>query len=176
MDEQKEIVNRVANSGLISFDLEEYYQPGERVFIDIADQLFQGFVLKEKPFREYIKNTDWSFFQGKLVAVGCSSDAIIPTWAYMLLTSALQPYARKIVFGNLEDLESKIFSEQLSKINWNQFSRAKVVIKGCSKVAVPMAVYVEATNLLLPVAASIMFGEPCSTVPVYKKPKTSSAS
>jgi hypothetical protein len=173
MNDEKEIVNRVANSGLITFDLEEYYQPGERVLLDIADQLFQGLVLKEKSFREYIKNTNWSLLRGKYVAITCSADAIIPTWAYMLLTSALQPYARKIVFGNLDDLELKIFSEQLSKIHWNEFSNAKVVIKGCSKVNVPTAVYVEATNLLLPHAASIMFGEPCSTVPVFKKSKIS---
>jgi hypothetical protein len=175
MNDEKEIVNRVANSGLISFDLEEYFQPGERVFIDITDQLFQGLVLREKSFREYIKNTDWSSYRGKFVAIGCSADAIIPTWAYMLLTSALQPYSRKIVFGNLDDLESKIFSEQLSTIDWNQFANAKVVIKGCSKVNVPTAVYVEATNLLLPYASSIMFGEPCSTVPVFKKSKISSS-
>jgi hypothetical protein len=169
METEKEIINRVANSSLVSFDLEQYYVNGERVVIDIKDQLFQGLILKEKDFRAFIKDHDWSQYQNKFVAITCSVDAVIPTWAYMLLTSALQPYARTIVFGSLDDLEMKIFSEQLLKIDWNQFSNAKVVIKGCSKVNVPTAVYVEATRLLLSHAASIMFGEPCSTVPVYKR-------
>lgn len=169
--EEKEIINRVANSSIVTFDLEEYYQPGERVLIDIKDQLYQGLILKEKDFRDFIKNHDWSQYKNKFVAITCSEDAIIPAWAYMLLTSALQPHANTIVFGTLEDLETKIFSEAISKVDWNQFNNAKVVIKGCSKVSVPMAAYVEATRLLRPHAASIMFGEPCSTVPVYKKSK-----
>lgn len=171
METEKEIVNRVASSSLVTFDLEEYYQPGERVLIDITDQLFQGLILREKDFRNFIRATDWSQYKNKLVAITCSADAIIPNWAYMLLTSALQPFAKTIVFGSLEDLETKIFFEQLSKIDWQQFRDAKIVVKGCSKVNVPAAVYVEATRLLMPCASSIMFGEPCSTVPVYKKPK-----
>jgi hypothetical protein len=169
MEAGKDIVNRVASSSLVTFDLEQYYPAGERVFIDIKDQLFQGLILKEKDFRAYLKSHDWSGYRDKFVAVACSVDAIIPAWAYMLLTSALQPFARKIVFGSREDLETKIFFEVLSEINWEQFTNAKVVIKGCSKVNVPTAVYVESTRLLMPYAASIMFGEPCSTVPVYKK-------
>ena len=169
--EQKneEIVNRVAGSSLVTFDLEEYFVPGERVVIDIKDQLFQGLILREKDFRAFVKSTDWTTYRNKFLAITCSTDAIIPHWAYMLLTSALQPYARTIVFGTLEELETKIFSDQLSKIEWKKFANAKVVIKGCSKVNVPTAVYVEATNLLMPWASSIMFGEPCSTVPVFKK-------
>jgi hypothetical protein len=169
--EEKEIINRVASSSIITFDLEEYYQPGDRVLLDIKDQLFQGLILKEKDFREFIKTHDWSQYKNKFVAITCSEDAIIPTWAYMLLTSVLQPQAKTIVFGTLKDLETKIFFDALSTVDWNQFDSAKVVIKGCSKVDVPMAVYVEATRLLRPHAASIMFGEACSTVPVYKKPK-----
>ena len=171
MEAEKEIVNRVANSQIVTFDLEDLYQPGERVLIDIKDQLFQELILKEKDFRNFIKSTDWSQYKNKFVAITCSADAIIPTWAYMLLTSALQPHARKIVFGSLEDLETKIFFEQLSQVDWNKFANAKVVVKGCSKVNVPAAVYVEATRLLMPCASSIMFGEPCSTVPVFKKSK-----
>jgi hypothetical protein len=171
MKTENEILNRVATSSLVTFDLEQYYQPGERTLIDIKDQLYQGLILREKDFREFIKLQDWSQFKNKFVAITCSSDAIIPTWAYMLLTSSLQPFARRIVFGSLDDLETKIFSEELSKINWDQFSNAKVVIKGCSKVNVPPAVYIEATNFLRPHASSIMFGEPCSTVPVFKRPK-----
>lgn len=171
METEKEIVNRVASSSLVTFDLEQYYQSGERVLIDIKEQLFQELILREKDFRDYIRNHDWSRYKNKFVAVTCSVDAIIPTWAYMLITSAVQPYAKAIMFGNLDDLELKIFSEAFLKINWNQFKDAKVVIKGCSKVNVPPAVYVEATRLMLPYAASIMFGEPCSTVPVFKRRK-----
>jgi hypothetical protein len=171
MDSDKEIVNRVASSAIVTLDLEEYDQPGERVLIDIKDQLFQELILKEKDFRNFIRHTDWSQYKNKFVAVTCSADAIIPHWAYMLLTSVLQPYAKTIVFGTLEDLETKIFSEQLAQVDWSKFNNAKVVIKGCSKVNVPPAVYVEATRLLMPCASSIMFGEACSTVPVFKKPR-----
>jgi hypothetical protein len=171
METEKEIINRVAGSALITFDLEEYYQPGERVLVDIKDQLYQELILKEKDFRNFIRTYDWSQHKNKFVAITCSADAIIPNWAYMLLTSVLQPFAKTIVFGTLDDLETKIFFEQLSKVDWQQFRDTKVVIKGCSKVNVPAAVYVEATRLLMPWASSIMFGEPCSTVPVYKKPK-----
>jgi hypothetical protein len=169
MQEANEIVNRVANSSLITFDLEKYYPAGDRALLDIKDQLYQELILKEKDFRHYIKLHDWSQYKNKFVAIHCSVDAIIPTWAYMLLVSALKPFAKTIVFGTFQDLETKIFFDEFSKIDWNEFNNAKVVIKGCSKVNVPTAVYVEATRLLLPHAASIMFGEPCSTVPVYKK-------
>lgn len=169
MEPENEIVNRVVSSSLVTFDLEKYYQAGERVLIDIKDQLFQELILKEKDFRSYIKLHEWSQYKNKFVAIHCSVDAIIPTWAYMLLVSALNPFASTIVFGTIEDLETKIFLDQFSGIDWNEFNSSKVVIKGCSKVDVPTAVYVEVTRLLLPHAASIMFGEPCSTVPVYKK-------
>ena len=171
IDSESGIVNRVTNSGLITFDLEAYYQAGERVLLDIQNQLFQGLILREKDFRDYIKTNDWSTFNGKYVAITCSADAIVPTWAYMLLSSALQPYAKQVVFGDLQTLEAKIYSDQLARIDWTSFTNAKVVIKGCSKVAVPLQAYVEATRLLKPHAASIMFGEACSTVPVYKRPK-----
>ena len=171
MNTGKDIINRVASSALVTFDLEQYYPDGERVLVDIKDRLFQGLILKEKDFRDYLKSHDWSQYQNKFVAIHCSVDAIIPTWAYMLLTSMLQPFARTIVFGTLEDLETKIFFDLLSKMDWTRFRDVKVVIKGCSKVNVPAAVYVEATRLMRPYAASIMFGEPCSTVPVYKKSK-----
>jgi hypothetical protein len=157
MNTENEIVNRVANSSIISFDLEELYQPGERILLDIKDQLFQELILKEKDFRNFIKNHDWSQYKNKFVAVTCSVDAIIPNWAFM--------------FGSIDDLETKIFFEQLSFVDFSKFTNGKVVIKGCSKVNVPTAVYVEATRKLMPYASSIMFGEPCSTVPVYKKAK-----
>ncbi len=168
---ENEIVNRVSQSQLVTFDLEELYTPGERVLLDIKDQLFQGMILKEKDFRDFIKATDWSAYKNKFVAITCSVDAIIPTWAFMLLSIALQPYATKIVFGDTDDLENQIFHDKLNAIDYETYRDAKIVIKGCSKVNVPVAVYVEATNRLKPFAASIMFGEPCSTVPLYKKPK-----
>lgn len=171
MHSGNEIVNRVAGSSIKLFDLEEYYVPGERVVVDIKDQLYQGLMLREKEFRDFIRSNDWAQYRDKFVAITCSEDSIIPVWAYMLLTSVLEPYARTIVFGGLQDLEEKIFFDSLARIDWEQFRDAKVVLKGCSKVAVPMAAYVEATRLLRPYAASIMFGEPCSTVPVFKKPR-----
>jgi hypothetical protein len=172
MDSGNEIVNRVASSSLKVFDLEEIYVPGERVVLDIKDQLFQGMILKEKTFREFIRAHEWSQYEGKFVAITCSEDAIVPTWAYMLLATALESFARLVVFGSLEDLETKIFYDSLSRIDWQQYRDAKVVIKGCSKVPVPIAAYVEATRLMKPFASSIMFGEPCSTVPVFKKSRS----
>lgn len=166
-----EIVNKVAESGLISIDLEEFYVPGERVLFDIKPLLFQELILKEKDFRDYIKTADWSVYKDKLVALTCSVDAIVPTWAYMLLTLALQPYAKKIVFGNLELLENELFQEKLNSINIEQFKDARVVIKGCGEKPIPVNAYVMLTALLKPYVKSIMYGEPCSTVPLYKAPK-----
>ncbi len=165
------IINRVVKSGLISLDLEDFYHAGERVLYDIKDNLFMGLILKEKDFREFLKTHDWQQYSGKNVAITCTEDAVIPTWAYMLLAIQLEPYANAIVFGNLQDLEQKLYDEALAKINFEDYAGAKVVVKGCSKVAVPTTAYVEVTRRLRPYAQSIMFGEPCSTVPLYKKPK-----
>lgn len=164
-----EILNRVANSNIITIDLEEFYDPSERVLIDIKDQLYQGLILREKEFRQYIKSTNWSEFQDKNVAINCTADAIIPNWAYMLLTSALKPFAKNLIFGTLEDLEASLFKSKILALDEMKYQNAKVVIKGCSKNKVPVSAYVEITNKLLPVVSSIMFGEPCSTVPVYKQ-------
>lgn len=172
MESGNEIINRVTGSSIKIFDLEEHHVPGERILLDIKDQLYNGLILKEKPFREFIKTHEWAQYQNKFVAITCSEDAIVPTWAYMLLTAALQPFARLVAFGGLEDLETKIFYDVLSRIDWQQFQDQKVVIKGCSKVAVPTAAYIEATRLMRPYASSIMFGEPCSTVPVFKKSRS----
>ena len=130
-----------------------------------------GMILKEKDFRDFLKAHDWTQYLGKNVAIICSEDAIVPTWAYMLLAIQLEPYANAVVFGDLAALEDKLFSDAISKINPEEFSGKKVVVKGCSKVPVPISAYVAVTNLLKPVAQSLMFGEPCSTVPLYKKPK-----
>ena len=167
--EEKEIINRVTSSSLVTFDLEEYYEPGDRVLFDIKDQLYEGLILREKDFREFIKNHDWPSYQDKLVAITCSTDAIIPTWAFMLVAIALRPYAKRIEFGTLDDLEEKLFQDSLSKVDWQQFQSAKVVVKGCSKVNVPSSAYVYVVSQLQPLVSSLMFGEACSTVPLYKK-------
>jgi hypothetical protein len=166
---EDQIVNRVASSQLVTFDLERFHQPGDRVLYDIKDLLFQGLILKEKDFRDHIRRNDWSQYKDKLVAITCSADAIVPTWAYMLLTVALQPHARRIFFGSVDEMEVHLFHEALSGVDWNQYRDAKVVIKGCSEVHVPPGAYVAATARLAAVAASVMYGEPCSTVPLFKR-------
>lgn len=166
-----QLINKVAQSGIISIDLEEFYPDGERILFDIKDLLFQGLILKEKDFREFIKNEDWSKYKDKYVAITCSADAIVPTWAYMLLATQLEPFAKKVVFGNLEVLETVLYDEILSKLNLNDYKDARIVIKGCGSLPVPIAAYVELTRILRPFAKSIMYGEPCSTVPLYKKAK-----
>lgn len=167
--EDKEIVNRVAASGLKTLDLEAFYQPGERVELDIKDRLYEGLILREKEFRSWLREHPWSSYEGKFVAVRCSSDAIIPTWAFMLLGVALQPFAKKVVFGSVAELERVLYREALESVDWEEFRDARVVVKGCSKVDVPVEAYVEVVCRLRPLAASIMFGEPCSTVPLYKR-------
>lgn len=169
---EKEIINRVNSSQLITFDLEELYTPGERVLFDLKDLLFQELVLREKDFRDFIKSHDWTQYQNKFVAITCSADAIVPTWAYMLLSASIQPFARQVVFGSLRDLEIILFNQVLNKVDWQKYSSAKVVVKGCSKVEVPTSAYVEVTIRLRSVATSIMYGEACSTVPIFKKKST----
>jgi hypothetical protein len=166
-----EIVNKVANSGIITIDPEEFYTPGERVLFDIKPFLFQEMILKEKDFREHIKNTDWAIYKDKLVAITCTADAIIPTWAYMLITLALEPYAKKVVFGDLNTLENELFNDKIVTLNIEQYKDARIVIKGCGEKEISANVYVKLTALLKPVVKSIMYGEPCSTVPLYKAPK-----
>lgn len=165
----EEIINRVNQSGLTQIDLEDLRIPGERIFIDIKDQLFQGIALREKDFRAFIASQDWSIYGGKHVAVGCSEDAIIPTWAYMLLGVHLTPFVNTLVFGDLADLEKMLFDQALEKVNPEDFQDAKIVIKGCSKESVPTDAYLKITQLLQPVAKSLFYGEPCSTVPLYKR-------
>ena len=169
LNPDERIVNKVAQSGLVTIDLEELYIPGERLLFDMKHWLFEELILKEKDFRERVKNHNWQQYQNKLIALSCTVDAIVPTWAFMLIASKLEAVAKKIVFGNLEKLEEEIFSEQISKINPEDYRNQRVVIKGCSKVDVPVSAYVAITNLLRPVVKSIMYGEACSTVPIYKK-------
>lgn len=168
---EAEIVNRVATSGIVSLDLEDLYHPGERVLYDLKDNLFMGMILREKDFREFLKSHDWTQYTGKNVAITCSEDAIIPTWAYMLLATHLQPYVNELAFGSLENLEEALYDKAINQLDISEFEGKKVVVKGCSKVDVPMSAYMTVSRLLKPVVQSLMFGEPCSTVPVYKKPK-----
>lgn len=163
-----EIVNKIANSGIVTIDLENFYIQGERVLFDLKPHLFRELLLKEKDFREFVKTNDWSVYKDKFVGIVCTADAIVPTWAYMLLTLALEPFAKRVFFGNLNDLETILFTESLSKVNPNDYKDARIVIKGCGDKAVPLNAYVQLTALLKPVAKSIMYGEPCSTVPLYK--------
>jgi hypothetical protein len=163
------LTNKVAQSGLISFDLANYYHKGERVLYDIKDNLFHGLMLKEKDFREFIKQHDWAQYEGKNVAIICSADAIVPTWAFMLLATKIEPYANMLVFGDLNELENALFRQALSAIDLNEFKDQRIVIKGCGDIPVPVSAYVEITRLFRPIAKSIMYGEPCSTVPLYKK-------
>ncbi len=167
----EEIINRVAQSQLVSIDLADYYTKGERHFIDIKDQLHMGLLLREKDFREFVATHDWSKYQDGFVAVGCSAEAIVPVWAYMLIATRLQPVAAKIVFGNPGDLEHSLFLDKLSGMDLSGFAGKKIVIKGCGEIAIPPSVFMELTRMLTPVAEKIMYGEPCSTVPVYSKGK-----
>ena len=168
-----EIVNKVAQSKLITIDLEDWYPKEKRITIDLKDILFQGLILREKDLREYVANTNFDFCDGCLVNIICSADAVVPTWAYMLLSLHIQPYAKRIFFGTTEQFNSLLFDEIISKLDLDLYQDGKIIIKGCSNLPIPTAAYVALTNKLLPVAKSIMYGEPCSTVPLYKKKATS---
>ena len=162
-------VNKVSESGLVTVDLENYYPTGESAVFDLKDHLFMGLILKEKDFREALKNTDWTIYQNKNVAVTCSADAIIPVWAYMLVASYLQPVASEIVMGDEKELHRVLFLKNLSAIDPTAYTDKRVVVKGCGETPIADFVYLEITKLLRPVAKSIMYGEPCSTVPIFKK-------
>ena len=165
-----EIINKVAESGLITIDLEKYLpQKTEIEVFDLKDFLFMGMILKEKEFREALKKHDWEKYRDKNVAITCSADAIIPVWAYMLVTSYLQPVARETLVGSESEVYKTIFLKNISSINVAEFSDKRIVLKGCGETPIDDFAYAEATRKLLPVAKSIMYGEPCSTVPVYKK-------
>lgn len=162
-------VNKVAESGLITIDLEKWYPKEQTALFDMKDHLFMGLILKEKDFREALKNLDWSVYNNKNVAITCSADAIIPVWAYMLVATYLQPIAKEIIMGDEKELHKQLFLKNLSTINLKEFDDKRVVIKGCGETPIADYVYMEITKLLRPVVKSIMYGEPCSTVPVYKK-------
>lgn len=165
----EEIINRVAQSKLVTFDLEDFYPQGQRIVLDIKDWLLEGLVLREKDFRNSAKEHDWSRYEGAYVALTCSSDAIIPGWAYMLLSTYLAPVAKKVVIGDLEMLETILFTEQLKDLDVSEYKGAPVIIKGCSKKPVPANAYIQIIDKLQPIAKSIMYGEACSSVPLFKK-------
>jgi len=166
----EEISNKVAESGLITLDLAQYYPKEEIALFDIKDHLFMGLILKEKEFRDALKKIDWEIYRNKHVAVTCTADAIIPVWAYMLAASYLQPVAKEIVMGNEKELHRTVFLKNLSAIDIKEFADKRIVIKGCGETPIGDFAYMEITKLLRPVAKTIMYGEPCSTVPIYKKP------
>ncbi len=168
--ENGEIINRVANSGLKTIDLAEYFpEASEIVIFDLKPHLFMEMVLKEKDFRAALKEIDWSQYQDKIVTITCSSDAIIPYWAYMLVTVALNPFAKRVYVGNIEEARLKEFQTRIAALDPALYADQRIVVKGCANKAITESAYVAITEKMAPVVKSIMYGEPCSTVPVYKK-------
>ena len=167
----EEIINRIANSPLINIDLEELYPAGRRVLFDIKDWLFEGIILKEKDFRESVQQHDWSQYQDAYVALTCSEDAIIPSWAYLLLSAELTPYAKKVVVGNLELLETSLFQEIIQHIDISEYQDKPIIIKGCADKPIPASAFSFLIERIQPIAKTIMYGEACSTVPLYKRKK-----
>lgn len=164
-----EIVNKVAQSGLVSLDLETFYPKGERVLFDLTDWLYEGLILREKDFRERAKTHNWQAYTDMHVAITCTEDAIVPLWAFMLVSSALQPFAATVVHGDLEKLESVLYRQFMDAHDFSQYEDKRLIIKGCSKKPVPTDAFAEFVKRAQPFAKSIMFGEPCSTVPVFKR-------
>ncbi|MCX2681241.1 DUF2480 family protein [Galbibacter sp. EGI 63066] len=164
-----EILNRVAQSKLLTFNLEDHYPEGKRVLFDVKDWLQEGFLLREKDFREKAKQHDWEQYQDAYVALTCSTDAVIPAWAYMLLTTYLSAYAKKVITGNLEQLETSIYQDVIDKLDLSEYKDKPVIVKGCSQKPVPQNAYLMITQKLMPVAKSVMYGEACSSVPLFKR-------
>ena len=163
------IVNKVAESGLVNIDLEDYYPKGEIKIFDLKEYLFMGLILKEKDFRAALQNTDWSIYADAYVGITCSADAIIPAWAYMLVASYVQPVAKGVAFGDEKTLVNNIFIKRIAAIKGEDYTDKRVIVKGCGDVQVPETAYLEITNTLRPYVKSIMYGEACSNVPVFKR-------
>ncbi|MEZ5036332.1 MAG: DUF2480 family protein [Chitinophagales bacterium] len=166
-----EIKNKIAESGLITIDLEDYFPKEAIIAFDIKPLLFKELILKEKDFRLALKTQNWVEFSDKTIAIFCSSDAILPQWSFMLITQYLLPFTNKIYYGNPKIVAQNLLLENINKINIESFTNQKVVIKGCSQETLSSAAYIEISKKLMPYVASLFFGEPCSTVPVYKKKK-----
>lgn len=167
----EDIVNRVANSSLITIDLEDYYPAGERTVLDIKDWLYEGLILKEKEFRNTLKNFDWQQFKNHHIALCCSSEAIIPAWAFLLIQTHLHGIAKTVVFGTLEILETVLYTTIIENLDVSVYKDKPVIVKGCSDKAVPQNAYLLLSKKLQVVARSIMYGEACSAVPLFKKNK-----
>jgi hypothetical protein len=165
------IVNKVAESGLISLDLEQWYPKQPIVLFDIKDHLFMGMIVKEKEFRESLKQTDWSVYKDKAVAVTCSVDAIIPVWAYMLVASYLQPVCTALYNGTEQEFLKHLFLRNIEAADLSPYYDQRVIVKGCGDTPIGEFAYMAISQRLLPVVKTLMYGEPCSTVPVYKKPR-----
>jgi hypothetical protein len=166
---EETIVNRVAASGLVTMDLEEYYPKGETTVFDLKNYLFRGLILKEKDFRTALQELNWEQYRDKNVAITCSADAIVPRWAFMLVATYLQPIAKEIVFGDEKTLQQTLLLKNMAAINGQDYFDQRVIVKGCGDVDIPEAAYVEITNKLRPYVKSIMYGEACSNVPIFKK-------
>lgn len=165
------IVNKVAQSGLITFDLETLLPDKKFKVLDMKDYMFQGLILREKDFRAFVKEHPWSQYQDQYLAITCSTDAIVPTWAYMLLANRLEPYALEVIFGDLDRLKSVVLRKAIDQLDLSQFEQAKMLIKGCSNERIPEDAYIYLTRKLSGVANSIMYGEACSSVPIFKRKK-----
>lgn len=168
MSKQGEIVNKVAESGLVNFDIAELRPEGRRLGLDLKDFLYEGLILREKDFREQIANLDVEFYRDAFVYLYCSTEAIVPLWAYFLVTSRLESIAKKVVFGDLEDLEKILLNQEILKYDFSEFRDKRVLIKGCSNFDIPINAYVELVQKLKPLVKSLMFGEACSNVPIFK--------
>lgn len=166
-----EIINKIANSSLITIDLEDYYPEGERVVFDLKDWLYEEIILREKDFRQNLKEHDWSQYQDKYVLMTCTADAIVPSWAYLLVSTYLQPVVRKVIHGTASDLNQILYTEIIANLPLEEYVDGKIIVKGCSKKPVPDSAYIQLIEKLQPIANSLMFGEACSTVPLYKKKK-----
>ena len=169
MSDSDEIRNKVAESGLITFNLEKLYQVGERKTFDLKDFLYEGLILREKEYRAALKEFDWSAYKDTLVNIECNADAIVPQWAFMLAASYLEPVAKRVVMGSSETLETVLYQDVLTDLDLTQFQDERVIVKGCSKYPVPTSAFVEFVAKLRPVAKSVMYGEACSTVPLFKR-------
>lgn len=174
MSQKPTIVNRVAQSALVTIDLDTFFPKESFASIDLKDFLFRGMILKEIEFRQKVKEIDWSVYKDKVVNVFCSENSIIPMWAYMLISSKLSPFCSKHFYGSIEEVKEKYVLEQIQKISTSEYESKSVVIKGCGEEKVSPEIYMAVTDKLRPVVKSLMFGEPCSTVPIYKKPKNPS--
>jgi hypothetical protein len=171
MMQETPLINRVAESGLTTLDLADLLPKQPVLAFDMKPLLVQGLVLMEKAFREHLKQTDWQLYKDQIVAVYCSADALIPKWAYMLLASYLQPVAKQVVYGSVVDAENALLLKAIADIDVKQYEGARLVIKGCGDRDIPAEAYLAISTQLLPVVKSLMYGEPCSTVPIYKQPK-----